>query len=471
MDGSSFRNTTTQGHPRRNITFGGPGVSHTAGVPYTQENNQSLTVRSPSSEKGEGPASLAPLQPTEPTDLIAAGSQSTTGRTTASSAEMAAVAVALQQLATLMDGLQPVSAHRDDGETHDEGARLTAVFTDSGGRDGTCGVMTSGGTEETEQPPATFAATTTNTGPATAVAGSTEDTGLMAAGSLHAIMTAIQQLSGRVEGLRMRETSAARPEQPSATEWASVVAALQQLTTMAAPMQETAASGGQHGPTRGVQLVDDPHERDDNERGRHDGGRRSARRHAVESEPDPSDDGASSSDDSSSDEERHHGHRRPSVMNDSSWESDSNRRSGSEVSDESRDDDERRDGHERHRRHEQSGQRRERRRRSERNRHFSEWALLAQFYRCLDKTTMKLVKQHPTPRTLEEAVDKATEIDDPMDNVAQGMINISQASASAPSRYVISMSGTMGDTTVIPGISGVAVPTEMISGSGGESLT
>ncbi|GMF46600.1 unnamed protein product [Phytophthora fragariaefolia] len=54
----------------------------------------------------------------------------------------------------------------------------------------------------------------------------------------------------------------------------------------------------------------------------------------------------------------------------------------------------------------------------------SERVLLAQFYRCLDETTKKLVKQHPKPRTLEEAVDKATEIDDPMDNVAQGMINI-----------------------------------------------
>jgi hypothetical protein len=49
----------------------------------------------------------------------------------------------------------------------------------------------------------------------------------------------------------------------------------------------------------------------------------------------------------------------------------------------------------------------------------SDRVLLAQFYRCLDKTTKKLVKQHPAPRTLEDAVDKATEIDDPMDNVAQ----------------------------------------------------
>ncbi|KAE8988717.1 hypothetical protein PR001_g21965 [Phytophthora rubi] len=99
----------------------------------------------------------------------------------------------------------------------------------------------------------------------------------------------------------------------------------------------------------------------------------------------------------------------------------------------------------------------------------SERVLLAQFYRCLDKTTKKLVKQSPKPRTLEEAVDKATEIDDPMDNVAQGMINIGQAWATAPSRYVIPMSGATGETNVIPGISG-PLPTEMMGGAGGEAM-
>ncbi|ETL97044.1 hypothetical protein L917_05602 [Phytophthora nicotianae] len=94
----------------------------------------------------------------------------------------------------------------------------------------------------------------------------------------------------------------------------------------------------------------------------------------------------------------------------------------------------------------------------------SERVLLAQFYRCLDKTTKKLVKQDPKPRTLEEAVDKATEIDDPMDNVAQGMANIGQAWAIAPSRYVIPMDGTTGQTGVIPGISGTGVPTLMPAG-------
>ncbi|KAE9017713.1 hypothetical protein PR002_g13315 [Phytophthora rubi] len=41
-----------------------------------------------------------------------------------------------------------------------------------------------------------------------------------------------------------------------------------------------------------------------------------------------------------------------------------------------------------------------------------------------DGTTKKPVKQSPKWRTLEEAADKATELDDPMGNVAQGMINI-----------------------------------------------
>lgn len=44
--------------------------------------------------------------------------------------------------------------------------------------------------------------------------------------------------------------------------------------------------------------------------------------------------------------------------------------------------------------------------------------LLAQLYRCLDKTTKKLVWQSPKPKTLERAVAKATKIDDPMENVA-----------------------------------------------------
>ncbi|GMF88832.1 unnamed protein product [Phytophthora fragariaefolia] len=101
--------------------------------------------------------------------------------------------------------------------------------------------------------------------------------------------------------------------------------------------------------------------------------------------------------------------------------------------------------------------------------HVRERVLLAQFYRCLDKTTKKLVKQPPKPKTLEQAVAKATKIDDPMDNLTQGMINIGQAWATAPTRYIISMSGTMWNTNVIPGISGTGLPTELMGGTSGES--
>ncbi|KAG2823121.1 hypothetical protein PC118_g6842 [Phytophthora cactorum] len=81
----------------------------------------------------------------------------------------------------------------------------------------------------------------------------------------------------------------------------------------------------------------------------------------------------------------------------------------------------------------------------------------------VDKTTKKLVKQDPKPKTLEEAVDKATEIDDPMDNVAQHMIDIGRSWAIAPSRYVLPMSGTTGETNMIPGISGTSLPTDMVT--------
>uniref|UniRef100_H3H6E0 Peptidase A2 domain-containing protein n=1 Tax=Phytophthora ramorum TaxID=164328 RepID=H3H6E0_PHYRM len=70
----------------------------------------------------------------------------------------------------------------------------------------------------------------------------------------------------------------------------------------------------------------------------------------------------------------------------------------------------------------------------------------------LDKTTRQLVKQTPKPQTLEQAVDKATEIDDPIDNVAQGMQNIGQAWATAPNPYLISMNGTTGQTMMLPGV-------------------
>ncbi|ETK83302.1 hypothetical protein L915_11455 [Phytophthora nicotianae] len=93
----------------------------------------------------------------------------------------------------------------------------------------------------------------------------------------------------------------------------------------------------------------------------------------------------------------------------------------------------------------------------------SERVLLAQFYRCLDKTTRKLVTQDPEPKTLEEAVDNASEIDYPMDNAARGMMNIGQPWATAPSPHLVPMTGTSGQTVVIPGIGGARLPAEMTS--------
>ncbi|GMF48303.1 unnamed protein product [Phytophthora fragariaefolia] len=50
-----------------------------------------------------------------------------------------------------------------------------------------------------------------------------------------------------------------------------------------------------------------------------------------------------------------------------------------------------------------------------------------------------------------------------MENVAQGMSNIGQPWATAPSRHVVPMEGTMGPTTIIPGISS-AIPTNRTDG-------
>ncbi|KAG3234341.1 hypothetical protein PI124_g20603 [Phytophthora idaei] len=84
--------------------------------------------------------------------------------------------------------------------------------------------------------------------------------------------------------------------------------------------------------------------------------------------------------------------------------------------------------------------------------HVSEQTLLGQFYRNLDKTTRMLVKQEPVPTTLEQAVDKATAIDDPIDNVARGMVTIGQPWATAPNAYTVPMDGTMGRVAIIPGV-------------------
>ncbi|KAE9064243.1 hypothetical protein PF010_g28684 [Phytophthora fragariae] len=88
--------------------------------------------------------------------------------------------------------------------------------------------------------------------------------------------------------------------------------------------------------------------------------------------------------------------------------------------------------------------------------HVSERTLLAQCYRNLDKTTRMLVKQDPVPVTLEQAVDKATAIDDPIGNVAQGMLNTGQAWATAPNAFAVPMNGTTGNVAIVPGV-GVGV--------------
>ncbi|KAE9243909.1 hypothetical protein PF004_g5922 [Phytophthora fragariae] len=94
------------------------------------------------------------------------------------------------------------------------------------------------------------------------------------------------------------------------------------------------------------------------------------------------------------------------------------------------------------------------------NNKIRERVLLAQFYRSLDRTTRLLVKQRPKPETLEEAVDKATEINDPIDNVAQGMENIGQAFVAAPDTYVVPANGTTGHMALIPGVSSTNVAEE-----------
>ncbi|GMF28836.1 unnamed protein product [Phytophthora fragariaefolia] len=70
-----------------------------------------------------------------------------------------------------------------------------------------------------------------------------------------------------------------------------------------------------------------------------------------------------------------------------------------------------------------------------------------------------LVKQDPAPTTLEQAVDKATAIDDPIDNVARGMLNIGQAWATAPNAFTVPMSGTTGSVAIVPGVGIGAGPT------------
>ncbi|GMF56305.1 unnamed protein product [Phytophthora fragariaefolia] len=91
------------------------------------------------------------------------------------------------------------------------------------------------------------------------------------------------------------------------------------------------------------------------------------------------------------------------------------------------------------------------------------WVNMVWIDACIGNNELGL-RQPPKPKTLDEAVDKATDIDDPMDNVARGMTNIGQPWATAPSRYLIPMDGTVGPTSVIPGISGTGLPAGLANG-------
>ncbi|KAE9329947.1 hypothetical protein PR003_g15437 [Phytophthora rubi] len=84
--------------------------------------------------------------------------------------------------------------------------------------------------------------------------------------------------------------------------------------------------------------------------------------------------------------------------------------------------------------------------------HVSEHTLLSPFYRNRNKTTRILVKSEPASVTIEQAVDRAITIHGPIDNVTQGMINIEQALAKAPSAFSVPTDGTMGSAAIVTGV-------------------
>lgn len=90
--------------------------------------------------------------------------------------------------------------------------------------------------------------------------------------------------------------------------------------------------------------------------------------------------------------------------------------------------------------------------------HVSERVLLNQFYRCLEMTVRVLVRMDPRPRTLEEAVEKAMDIDHTNANVAQGMTNIGQYWPQAPAPQVIRVAGDAGMAAVLPGVGSTRMP-------------
>ncbi|OWZ04476.1 LOW QUALITY PROTEIN: hypothetical protein PHMEG_00023613 [Phytophthora megakarya] len=78
----------------------------------------------------------------------------------------------------------------------------------------------------------------------------------------------------------------------------------------------------------------------------------------------------------------------------------------------------------------------------------SEREFLAQYYRNLDRTTRQLVRMKPTPKTLEEAVAKTNKIDDPSDNITQGISNVGQTIQTAPQAQLATVTGTTGQTVL-----------------------
>lgn len=87
-----------------------------------------------------------------------------------------------------------------------------------------------------------------------------------------------------------------------------------------------------------------------------------------------------------------------------------------------------------------------------------ERVLLAQFYRCLNMTVRALVEQRPEPKTLEEAVDKAMQIDKTDANVARAMTTIGQFWPQAPAPGVAQITGNVGTAAVLPGVGSTQLP-------------
>ncbi|KAK1930172.1 hypothetical protein P3T76_014405 [Phytophthora citrophthora] len=88
----------------------------------------------------------------------------------------------------------------------------------------------------------------------------------------------------------------------------------------------------------------------------------------------------------------------------------------------------------------------------------SERVFLAQFYRCIDRTLRQLVKQPPRPVTLEEAVEKAIEIDDPMDYAVPTMLGVNQPAHPDPAVSTIATEEKR--MVIIPGVGTLTIPIE-----------